>query len=300
MTNTKLNENFRKDGLGAALGPLGSHRVLVFGGSGLIGNNLVSLLDCAAPSSRECDIRDFDETSCYIRDYKPTLVINLAGQSNYKLASESYDLNVNGVRNICYALSTFCGGAKFFQAGSINQVLKPADEYSIQKGKAEKIALSYSRILDVTVARLCTVEDRFRGQFIVSQIVKGVSDYANYKTKFTIDDFGAKKWVCSASDLCVSIVRSCEEGEAGTFYFGPELPVSLDEIFCAACLCFEINVTKIGKTWMDADTGRPVATSKNNSNDSSLYSFGKPSGGKFIQSDLSKIIRSIAVSVDLS
>jgi len=241
-------------------------------------------------------VRDFEAANALIKEVRPRIVINLAGQSNPKLCQDSYDLNVNAVKNICYSLSTFCGGAKFFQAGSINQILKSQEEYSIQKNKAEKIAQSYSRILDVVTARLCTVEDFFRRDFVISQIVSSVREYQKTKAKFHIRDMGAKKWFSSASDISDAIIRSCDSTDSGTVYFGPRRSVSLEEIFCEVCAHFGIKVSKVGKSWVDVERGSVVMNSQNYSNDAFEYNFGKTSCGGFVESEISDVINTITLS----
>ena len=294
--NIRQNLSSKGGGSGAELGRSSLSRVIVFGGSGLIGRHLVSKIDCVAPSSQDCDVRDFEAVNAIIKEVRPRVVINLAGQSNPRLCQDSYDLNINAVKNICYSLSSFCGGAKFFQAGSINQILKPEEEYSIQKNKAEKVALSYSRILDVVAARFCTVEDFFRSDFVISQIVKSVQEYQKTKAKFPLKDMGARKWFSSASDISDAIIRSCDSTDSGAVYFGPRRSVSLEEIFCEVCSHFGIKVSKVGRSWIDAERGSIVMSSQNYSNDAAEYNFGKSSSGGFVESEISDVIKTITLS----
>ena len=272
--------------------------MLVFGGSGLIGRVLTGKVDCYAPSSKECDVRDFSKVNELIKKCCPHTVINLSGQSDsQKCESEdSYQINVNGVTNICYALATHCKGAKLFQAGSINQVTKPADNYSRQKTKAAAIANSYSRIINFIDAKLCTVENGYREGFIISELARMTKTYLSYGSSFTINDMSASKWVVDAGVMSDAIIECCATKSGGQFYFGPQTSFSLEEIFCEICCQLGINTVKNGKSWIDADNGRVIMNSRNYHPSSiCARNFGEAFGGG-LKSDLRKIINTIIVS----
>lgn len=296
--NTSLSSNYKKDGLTEARGRCEQSRVIVFGGYGLIGRVLTGKVECYAPTSKECDVRDFSGVNELIKKCRPHTVINLSGQSDsQKCESEdSYQINVNGVTNICYALATHCAGAKLFQAGSINQVTKPADNYSCQKTKAAAIADSYSRVINVINARLCTVEGDYRKGFIISEIIKGVKNYEKTGNGFVINDMGARKWALDVDTLSDAILKACHEKSGGHYYFGPALYYTLEEIFCEACFYFGLSVNKIGNSWIDVKTGKTVMSSKFYSREVGLPDFGERIYPELLQTNLSRIINTIMLS----
>ena len=51
-------------------------RILVFGGSGQLGSEIVKVFDAIAPSHKDLDVKDFDATHEYIRQIAPNVVIN--------------------------------------------------------------------------------------------------------------------------------------------------------------------------------------------------------------------------------
>lgn len=289
--------NCNENGLGAALGQLSGHKVLVFGGSGLIGQALTPKINCLAPSSKDCDVRDFTAVNSLIKQERPTLVINLAGESNPANCGlqASYELNVNSVTNICYSLASYCKGAKLFQAGSINQILSPASDYSRQKIKAESVANSYSGVLDVVNARLCTVEGEARSGFVVSDMVKWAKAYLATGKGFKMNDMGARKWMLDRDTAANCIIEHLATGGTGNFYFGPAVSLSIDEIFCEICYQLGLSVVKNGKSWVDVESGRIIATSVAYSN-LPTPDFGARACPEAAKCNLSRVINSIILS----
>jgi nucleoside-diphosphate-sugar epimerase len=295
--NISASSDSKNDGLTEALGQLELYKIVVFGGSGLIGSELVSKIDCIAPSSKECDTRDFGAVQNFIKQTAPTLVINLAGESRADRCNSdaAWSINTNALTNICYSLATYCRGAKLFQAGSINEFLSPASDYARQKTKASAIANSYSRIIDFIDAKLCTVENGYREGFIISELARMTKTYLSYGSSFTINDMSASKWVVDAGAMSDAIIECCAAKSGGQFYFGPQTSFSLEEIFCEICYQLGINTVKNGKSWIDADSGRTIMNSRNYHPSSiCARNFGEAFGG--LKSDLRKIINTIIVS----
>jgi nucleoside-diphosphate-sugar epimerase len=262
----------------------------------MIGKNLISKIECAAPSSSECDIRNFQNVQDIIASIRPTIVINLSGQSNTEKCSsdDAYQINVNGVTNICYALAKHCKGSFLFQAGSINQILRPHEDYSQQKVKAESICNGYSRVLDVCTARLCTVEGGYREGFIVSDIVRITKEYIRSGKSFVINDMGARKWSLDVDSATDAIIKACESRLTGAIYIGPTIHYSVEEIFCEICTQFGLSVVKVGGVWTDVNNGSAVMKSRHESKDVKTLDFGKPSGK--LTTNLSKIVKTIILS----
>ena len=296
--NINASSNSKNDGLAEALGQLESYRVVVFGGSGLIGSDLVGKINCIAPSSKECDIRDFSAVQRFIKKTEPTLVVNLAGESRADRCNSdaAWSINANALTNICYSLATYCKGAKLFQAGSINEFLSPSSDYARQKTKAASIANSYSRIINFIDAKFCTVENGYREGFIISELARMTKTYLSYGVTFTINDMSASKWVVDASTMSDAVITCCANKSEGQFYFGPQAAHSLEEIFCEICSQLGINTVKNGKSWIDADNGRVIMNSRNyQPSPICSRNFGDAFGGG-LTSDLRKIISSIIIS----
>jgi dTDP-4-dehydrorhamnose reductase len=87
-------------------------RVLLFGGSGILGTEVLRILhnkkiDYVAPRSSDVDIRNRDLVSDFAQDFKPTWIINCAAWTNVDGAETSYEearnLNEVGVENIAIA-----------------------------------------------------------------------------------------------------------------------------------------------------------------------------------------------------
>lgn len=82
-------------------------RVLLTGGSGVLGTQIQKHLDCIAPSGRELDIRKAADCRRTIRQYRPDLVIHAAAYTDVAGAKRArqaaYQTNVVGTRHLVAA-----------------------------------------------------------------------------------------------------------------------------------------------------------------------------------------------------
>ena len=97
-------------------------RVLITGGSGFIGTNLVQFftrsgvqvlnIDCAKPRDKSqndfwvnCDIRDQDRLTDILNSFDPTHVVHLAARTDLRVAiSDDYSANDEGTRCLINSL----------------------------------------------------------------------------------------------------------------------------------------------------------------------------------------------------
>lgn len=73
-------------------------KLIVTGGSGMVGSAIRRVIDTAAPeiddviylSSRDCDLRDTEQTKVFFKEYKPTKIIHLAARVGGVKANNDY------------------------------------------------------------------------------------------------------------------------------------------------------------------------------------------------------------------
>ncbi len=133
-------------------------RVLLFGGSGILGTEVLRMLqnekiDYVAPRSSDLDIRNRNQVTDFARDFKPTWIINCAAWTNVDGAENSYveacDLNEVGVENIAIAAESI--GCKVVHISTDyvfdgdsetpykeDSLVNPVNKYGESKLKGEK------------------------------------------------------------------------------------------------------------------------------------------------------------------
>lgn len=148
---------------------LGSRKILVTGGSGFIGTNVIQYylnrrvktlsLDIARPKNksheeywRMVDILDFNNLLRHIEEFQPTELIHLAARTDLqeKNLISGYSININGVRNIIRAINAYSKIERTIFASSMlvcetgchqenYDDYKPSTLYGESKVLAEKI-----------------------------------------------------------------------------------------------------------------------------------------------------------------
>ena len=142
-------------------------RILVTGGSGMVGQNLLEHptlkeFTVIAPSSRELNLLDFSATQSYLHQLKPDLVIHAAGkvggiQANIREPVCFLMDNLDMGRNIVWAAHQ-AGVKKLINLGSScmypRNYNEPLDEEMVLKGELEPTNEGYA-LAKVVTARLC-------------------------------------------------------------------------------------------------------------------------------------------------
>ena len=159
-------------------------RVLITGGSGFIGTNLISFLASSKPSLKlinldicpprditqsrfytYCDINDYASLSAIIASFSPTHVFHLAATTGVgDLPLSYFESNISGVRNVINALSScdsllrviFASSLLVCKVGyipdSFDEYL-PTTNYGVSKMKGELIVKSEAHNMDWVIVR---------------------------------------------------------------------------------------------------------------------------------------------------
>jgi GDP-L-fucose synthase len=146
---------------------MGKIRVLLTGGGGMVGRNLlehpaIGDFDVLAPRSGEMDLRDFSAVQAYLRQHRPDMVIHAAGkvggiQANMREPVGFLLDNLDMGRNIVWA-SRQAGIRRLLNLGSScmypRNHAEPLREEMVLKGELEPTNEGYA-LAKVVTARLC-------------------------------------------------------------------------------------------------------------------------------------------------
>ena len=255
-------------------------KILLFGGSGTIGSELLKLVDCFAPSSKEVDVRSAIEVDKVVRWEKPDCIVNLAGLASPPDCDtnpeQSYLLNVQSIKNICHSAAKHCEGIQVINAGSILEITNPSCLYSKHKAEAREIALQYSRLLSISHLRLCTAETNKRNGFLLAHIVTGVKNFIKSGKSFYLEDTAAPKWVAGANSVADAINKLINAPNPGTIYVGPRMSLSIEEIFCKITEALGLSVSRAGFEYRDMNNKTVLRFSECPHDVFPVAGFGKP------------------------
>lgn len=131
-------------------------KILLTGGSGQLGQELLRLRKFLAPSHEVMDITNVDSIKKYLSKYKPDLIVHAAAYTNTSLperdaaaAAECYRVNVIGTRNL---VSQAACPIIFISSES---VLEPHNFYVLTKIQAEKEIAKHDRYKIVRTSFRC-------------------------------------------------------------------------------------------------------------------------------------------------
>lgn len=118
--------------------------ILLTGGSGMLGGELLKLRDFLTPTHAELDITQSEQVKDYLHRHNPSLIVNCAGyigsseEDNNEIA-RCYEVNVKGVKNLTnYAT---CPIVHISTEG----VVEPYNSYTMTKFMAERVVQKHTR-----------------------------------------------------------------------------------------------------------------------------------------------------------
>lgn len=97
---------------------MNSQKLLITGGTGLVGSHLRKYIDVASPTHSELDITRIDQTTSYFDKRKPTVVIHAAAYTRNE-RDKCWEVNVLGTRNIDAAARKVGAFHIFISTGSV-------------------------------------------------------------------------------------------------------------------------------------------------------------------------------------
>lgn len=194
-------------------GILSSMKILITGGSGMVGKNLLEndkiiTFDILSPSSKELNLLNFESTLNYIKEHQPDLVIHCAGrvggiQANIKNPVQFLVENLDMGKNLVMAAKE-AGVKKLLNLGSScmypRDAVNPLKEELILKGELEPTNEGYA-IAKVTVARLC-------------EYISRENDSFHYKTLIPCNLYGRHdKFDPKHSHMIPAVIRKIHEAK---------------------------------------------------------------------------------------
>jgi len=140
-------------------------KILITGGSGLLGSNLIKILEkeheVLAPSSKQLNIRIPESINNYIDSFKPDVLIHCAAIAKFAEAEnrplDTIDINVKGTINVvqsCFSTNTrmvYISTSHVFDGEQGNykstDKVNPLSKYAKSKVAGEMVTLIYDNSL---------------------------------------------------------------------------------------------------------------------------------------------------------
>jgi len=232
-------------------------RVLITGGSGFIGTNLINYLRFASPNSallnldiakprdsshaqfyRFCDINNLASLQSAVDDFQPSHVFHLAAVTGIgDLPLSHFETNIYGVKNVVQSLKS-CPSVKRVVFASSLLVCKvgyvpesfdeyiPTTPYGISKMKGELVVKSLASGLDWVIVRPISIwgpwnSEPYR-QFFHSVLRGYYFNIGNFQSLRSLGFVGNTVFqLCSIAEAPVSLVSS------KLFYLADYEPLSL-------------------------------------------------------------------------
>lgn len=164
---------------------------LITGGSGQLGGALINLFkdQAIAPSHKSLDIIDRERVLSFVREHKPSVIINCAAYNAVDKAENEEDkcmqVNVFGTQNIVDAArevgaylihisSDFVFDGKKETEYEIDDPVSPLSVYGKSKALGEKVALSYENCVVIRTAWLFSERENNFVHAVLTKAKQGV------------------------------------------------------------------------------------------------------------------------------
>lgn len=246
-------------------------KILVTGGSGFIGTNLVEKLlsisdievksiDIVSPKIdahnecfEMCDVTDFSKLSSVFEDFKPDCVFHLAARTDLDGKSlGDYDTNISGVENICQLCHPASSVRKVLFASSMlvcsigykpNDIndFHPTTTYGVSKVEGEKIVRKYSSsIVDYVIFRPTSIwgpwfDEPYKNFFDIVLSNK----FVEIGNKMATKTYG---YVGNAVNQLLSLSASSRDLSNELIYLGDSKPINIQ--LWARLICKKARLRK--------------------------------------------------------
>lgn len=227
-------------------------RVLITGSEGFVGKHLVSEFESSGHEVVRCDIRgsegfvpfditNLENVSDILSEYKPDIIVNLAGQSNVALSwinpQLTVSLNTIGFINILEAAKKVNPAIRVIAVGSSDEygplghsgdnvtedfTLNPITPYAVSKVAQERMAVIYNRSygMNICIVRMFNIggAGQARG-FLISDFANGIAEIEAGKREYlSVGNLNSSRDFTHVSDACRAYVLIAEKGCPGEVY----------------------------------------------------------------------------------
>jgi len=227
-------------------------RALVTGSAGFIGTHLKTELEengyevicCDLRASEDTvsmDITDPERVKQVLREHRPNILINMAGQANvglsWKKPQLTVELNTIGLINILEAVKTVNPAIRVLAVGSSDEYgsleerganvtedipVKPITPYAISKQAQELFAQLYVRAygMDICMIRLFNLGGPNQGLgYMISDFASGIAEVEAGKREYlSVGNLTSARDFTHVRDACRAVRLIAEKGHAGEVY----------------------------------------------------------------------------------
>ncbi len=227
-------------------------KVLITGSSGFIGSHLAVEFEENGYEVVRCDLKGPDDTIVMdimnqdmiqrvLEEYKPDLLINMAGQADvglsWKKPQMTVELNMVGLVNILEAVKAVNPDTRVLVAGSSDEYgrlkengtnvtedtpVRPVTPYAISKFAQELFAQLYvnSYNMDICIIRLFNLggAGQIKG-YIISDFASGIAEIeAGKKEYMSVGNLASARDFTHVKDACKAIRLVAAKGHTGEIY----------------------------------------------------------------------------------
>lgn len=227
-------------------------RALVTGSAGFIGTHLKAELEgcgydvvCCDLHSSEgtvaMDITDPERVTSVLQEYRPDVIINMAGQANvglsWKKPQLTVQLNTIGLINVLEAVRAVNPAIRVLAVGSSDEYgsleergvnvtedipVKPITPYAISKQAQELFARLYVRAygMDICMIRLFNLGGPNQGLgYMISDFASGIAEVEAGKRAFlSVGNLTSARDFTHVKDACRAVRLIAEKGRTGEVY----------------------------------------------------------------------------------